>query len=137
MIEVAYYTLIDWGINISLKRIERLTYHFGKVGLSQRQLKLFNLQKGDLPVGIVLKDQKVVIAVDGGRSRIRINKKGRRNSQTNRHGYTVEWVEPKLLTIYAVDAQGKKIKTGEIPVTNDGTYENYQSFARNFENASG
>ncbi len=126
--ETARSTLIDWGINISLKRIERLTYHFGKVGLSQRQSKLFNLKIGNLPTGKVLKDLRVVIAVDGGRTRIRINKKGRRNSQTNRHGFTGEWIEPKLLTIYAVDAQGKKIKTGEIPVTNDGTYENYQFF---------
>ena len=80
----------------------------------------------------------------GGRSKIRINKKGRKNSKTNRHGYIGEWVEPKLLTlrlrsglkpsgvealtIYVVDEQGKKIKTNEIPITNDGTYEDYKGF---------
>lgn len=25
--------LTDWGVNISLKRIERLTYYFGKIGI--------------------------------------------------------------------------------------------------------
>lgn len=124
--EVARYTLIDWGINISLKRIERLTYHFGKLGLSRRQSNLFSLKMGTLPTGDVLKDQKVVIAVDGGRTRLRINKKGRRSAKTHRHGYVGQWVEPKLFTIYVVNEQGKKVKTLDIPITNDGTYGDYQ-----------
>lgn len=105
---VAHQTLINWGINISLRRIERLTYHFGRLGLSRRSAKVFKLQQGTLPIGSVLKDQRVVIAVDGGRTRLRINKKGRRHPKTHRHGYVGEWVEPKLLTIYVVDEQGKK-----------------------------
>ena len=52
-----------------------------------------------LPTGNVLKEQRVVIAVDGGRTRIRMNKKGRRKLKTNRSDFTGEWVEPKLLTI--------------------------------------
>jgi hypothetical protein len=121
-------TLIHWGITISLKRIERLTYHFGKIGLSLRESKLFQLRQGNLPFGSMLKGQRVVIAVDGGRTRIRINKKGRRNSKTNRHGYVGEWAEPKLLTIYVVDEEGRKIKNSEICITNDGTYNGYQNF---------
>lgn len=31
--EAARRTLIDCGINISLKRIERLTYYFGQLGI--------------------------------------------------------------------------------------------------------
>lgn len=126
-------TLINWGITISLKRIERLTYHFGRVGLSLRQSKLFQLKLGTLPHGSILKDQRVVIAVDGGRTRVRINKKGRRNAKTHRHGYVGEWVEPKLLTIYVVNEQGKKIKTSDIPITNDGTYDGYQAFLQLLE----
>lgn len=120
---MARSTLRNWGINLSLKRIERLTYHFGRLGISQRDSKVFQLQQGTLPTGSVLKDQRVVIAVDGGRTRLRINKKGRRHSQTHRHGYVGEWVEPKLLTVYAVDGQGKKVKPVEVPIINDGTYE--------------
>lgn len=29
---------------------------------------------------------------------------------------------PKLLTIYVVDAQGKRVNTASLPVTNDGTF---------------
>lgn len=131
--EAARKTLIDWGINISLKRIERLTYCFGKIGLSLRESKIFNLNIGNLIPGNTLKGQRVVIAADGGRTRIRIDKKGRRNSKTNRHGFTGEWIEPKLLTIYTVDEKGKKIKNGEIPIINDGTYEDYQGFLKILE----
>ena len=131
--DAAHKTLIDWGINISLKRIERLTYCFGKIGLSLRESKIFNLNIGNLLPGNILKGQRVVIAADGGRTRIRIDKKGRKNSKSNRHGFTGEWIEPKLLTIYTVDKKGKKIKNGEIPIINDGTYENYQEFLKILE----
>ncbi len=60
--------------------------------------------------------------------KIRINKKGKRNPKTNRRGYRGEWVEPKLLTIYTVNEKGKKIKTGELPITNDGTYGDFKDF---------
>lgn len=44
-----------------------------------------------------------MIAVDGGRTPIRIPKKGRRKASTNRRGFTGEWIEPKSLTIYVVN----------------------------------
>ena len=74
-----------------------------------RQSKLSSLEIGSLPTGNVLKDERVVIAVDGGRTRIRINKKGRCKLKTNRVNFTGEWVEPKLLTIYTVNEHGKKL----------------------------
>ena len=131
--DAARQTLIDWGINISLKRVERLTYCFGKIGLSLRESKIFNLSIGNLLPGDTLKGQRVVIAADGGRTRIRIDKKGRKNSKTNRHGFTGEWIEPKVLTIYTVDKNGKKVKNGEIPIINDGTYEDYKEFLKILE----
>jgi hypothetical protein len=35
--EAACTTLTGWGINLSLKRIERLTYKFGQIGINLRQ----------------------------------------------------------------------------------------------------
>jgi len=131
--EAACTILIDWGINISLKRIERLTYKFGKIGINLRLSKILNYQLGNLPTGNILKNQRVVIAVDGGRTKIRINKESDKNPKTNRYGFAGEWVEPKLLTIYIVDEEGKKVKTNEIPITNDGTYEGYQAFLQILE----
>jgi len=53
----------DWGINIGVKRIERLTYKFGKIGINLRLSKILNYQLGNLPTGNILKNQRVVIAI--------------------------------------------------------------------------
>ncbi len=81
-----------------------------------------------LPTTPILKDQRVVISVDGGRTRIRYAKKGKRRPKTNRHGYVGDWQEPKLLTIYAVDSQGKRVNPDVLSVTNDGTFGNVEPF---------
>ncbi len=125
---IAHSWLKAWGITISQRRVERLTYNFNQRGLSQRQSLLFDLKQKILPITPVLKDQRVVISVDGGRTRIRYAKKGKRDRNSNRHGYKGEWIEPKLLTIYVVDPLGKRVNTTEIPVTNDGTYGKLQPF---------
>ena len=126
--ETAQITLKDWGIDVNLRRIQSLTYSFGKAALSQRKSKIFHLRQGALEKTNILKDKRVVISADGGRSRL-IEYKGRkRNPKTNRRPYKGEWKEPKLLTIYAVDEKGKKIKTGEVPITNDGTFEDSKEF---------
>ena len=57
--EAACTTLTGWGINLSFKRIERLTYNFGKIGINLRQSKILNRQLGNLAEGNVLKDQRV------------------------------------------------------------------------------
>jgi hypothetical protein len=123
--EIARTQLIDWGIKISVKRIQRLTYQFGKIGLSLRNAKILSLDLGTLIKTEILKDKKVVISVDGGRIRERLYK-GERSTETNRYKYTGEWREPKVMSIYVVDEKGKKIKNGEIPITNDGTFDDYK-----------
>lgn len=57
--ERARQTLIDWGINISLKRIERLTYKFGGEGLSIRNSKVLAGERDRLEKGWSLKDKRV------------------------------------------------------------------------------
>lgn len=130
---IAKEALFDWGISMSLKRIERLTYHFNQQGLSIRNSQLFHFKQGTLPIVPVLKNHRVVICVDGGRTRYRKSKAGKRRQQTNRHGYQGEWTEPKLLTIYVVDQYGKRVNTTEIPVINDGTYGKLQPFLQLLE----
>jgi len=124
MSETAQLTLKDWGIDISIRRIQSLTYSFCQAALSQRDSKIFHLERGTLPSTNILKGKRVVISVDGGRSRIIYYQGRKRNKKSNRRPYKGEWKEPKLLTIYAVDEKGRKIKTGEVPITNDGTFGN-------------
>ncbi len=124
--EIAKQTLKDWGVKISDERLERLTYKFGIEGLSIRQSKINALKRDRLETSSDLKDQRVIISVDGGRTRVRNYDQKLVNPKTKRKKYTGEWIEPKLLTIYTVDETGKKLKNGEVPVINDGTYDNYK-----------
>ncbi len=126
--ETARLTLKDWGIDISIRRIQSLTYSFCQAALSQRRSKIFHLKEGDLENRNILKDKRVVISADGGRTRLVEYKGRKRNKKTNRRPYKGEGREPKLLTIYAVDEEGKKIKTGEVTITNDGTFEDSKEF---------
>ncbi len=120
----AQLTLKDWGIKLSIRKIQRLTYFFCQEALSQRTSKIRQQKRGDLPSTQILQGRRVVISVDGGRTRL-INYEGKkRKKKTNRRGYQGEWKEPKLLTIYAVDEKGKKIKSHEVTITNDGTFGN-------------
>ncbi len=131
--EIAKKTLKDWGIKISLERISRLTYKFGMEGLSIRNSKILALEQDRLETDSSLKDKRVIISVDGGRTRIRNYDQKKTNPKTKRRKYTGEWVEPKLLTIYTVDEKGKKIKNGEVSVINDGTYGNYRRLLKILE----
>jgi hypothetical protein len=131
--EIAKKTLKDWGIKISLEIISRLTYKFGMEGLSIRNSKILALEQDRLEASSSLKDKKVIISVDGGRTRIRNYDQKKTNPKTKRRKYTGEWIEPKLLTIYTVDEKGKKIKNGEVPVINDGTYGNYKKLLKILE----
>ncbi len=106
--EIARQTLIDWGVKISLKRISRLTYRFGTEGLSIRNSKILALERGLLSTSSQLKDKRVIISVDGGLTRVRIDKNEKPNAKTKRKKYNGEWIEPKLLTIYTVDEKAHR-----------------------------
>lgn len=117
--------LTDWGVTLSERRVMRLTYRFGEIGLAVRAQKLARRQTGTLATSSTLSGQRVVISVDGGRTRLRRNKRGRRRAKSQRHGFHGEWREPLLLTIYAVDPQGRKLNTQQLPITNDGTFAHH------------
>ena len=131
--EIARQTLIDWGVKISVKRFSRLTYRFGTEGLSIRNSLILALEQNLLSTNSQLKDKRVIISVDGGRTRVRTYQSNKINPKTKRKKYTGEWIEPKLLTIYTVDERGKKIKNGEVPLINDGSYGNYKKFLKILE----
>ncbi len=47
-------TLKAWGVDVSLKRIERLTYRFGHLGLFRRQQGVNQLRQGTKPAHVHL-----------------------------------------------------------------------------------
>jgi hypothetical protein len=119
--------LQEWGISLSEQRIGRLTYCFGRAGVELTEQWMSQMEEGQLPAGETLRGQRVGLNADGGRSRLRQNKKGKPKAN-GRRGYYGEWKEPKLFTLYAMDDEGKRINTIEIPITNDGTFGGVEVF---------
>jgi hypothetical protein len=57
-----------------------------------------------------VKGRVITVSMDGGRIRIRKNKRGPKTAK-KRTRYKTDWREPKLLIIYVVDEDGRKIRT--------------------------
>jgi hypothetical protein len=103
--EIAESVLKRRGIEIDLKTIRRLCVDLGKRGLNFRgNISLEGSENLDIS------GQTLVIGVDGGRLRERINKGGRKIKGQKRHRFYTDWKEPKLLTIYLQNKDGEIIR---------------------------
>jgi len=103
--------LVEMGISLSVKQIATIAYQF-----SQRARQRQKASGMGIPAS--LQGKRVVVSTDGGRVRIRTNKRGKRTKKGRRR-YRTDWREPKLLAIYVVDEQGR-IEREFTPVL-DGT----------------
>ena len=103
--------LADQGINVSLTRISTAVR---AVAHQARTLRTNNASLQTLK----LQGRKIVVSIDGGRIRIRQNKKGKKTKK-NRTRYSTNWREPKLLCIYVLDEHGNVDRS--IPPIIDGT----------------
>jgi hypothetical protein len=110
-LEDARRQLAEMGVQLSGKQIATIAYQF-----SQRAR--LRQKAGGMGISASLKGKRVVVSTDGGRVRIRTNKRGKRTKKGRRR-YRTDWREPKLLAIYVVDEQGK-IEREFTPVL-DGT----------------
>ena len=117
---IAGKVLQGQGISLDVKTIQRLCRKFGQEAMQNRGEISFASNDLDL------KDITVLICMDGGRLRQRKRKKGRKPARLKRQGYTTDWVEPKLLTIQFLDANGKLIR--KIPPIYDATLGNIEDF---------
>ena len=54
---------------------------------------------------------RLAVAMDGGRSLIRTNRRGRRSAK-GWHTYSADWREPKMFIIYELDKDGRKRRRG-------------------------
>jgi hypothetical protein len=109
----AQVSLADQGINVSTARISTAVRVVAVMAKSLRTsdptVQTLNIQ-----------GRKIVVSVDGGRIRIRENKKGPKTGK-KRTRYSTEWREPKLLCIYFLDENGNVDRS--IPPILDGTMQ--------------
>lgn len=112
--EVASEIFRYQGINLSANKIRRLVSEIGVTPLPERINRLLDDEESR-----PLENQRVLIAVDGGRLRRRKNKRGPIPVGNKHHGFHSDWIEPKLFTIHLIDEGGKIIK--KVPPFVDGT----------------
>src|SRR6516225_4323210 len=119
-IEQARAELARRGLESDEKAVRRIAHELGSQMLATRTRDLLRFRRGELPAGGELAGKRVAVALDGGRVRVRtVIKKVRVGGRIKRQPFKVEWREPKLLIVFAVDEEGRMAK-GCRPVI-DGT----------------
>ena len=91
------------GIVLDVKTIRNIAYQYTQ--------RVRTIQQADgVTYDADVAGRKVVISTDGGRVRIRANKRGPKTKK-GRNRYSTEWKEPKILIIYIVNESGHRDKT--------------------------
>ena len=120
-IALAHKELARQGIRLDKKTVRRIAEQFGVQLLELRRRELFAWRTGALPSGSEFAGRRVAVQIDGGRVRLRENKQKRRRRKKNQRGkFSTPWREPKVLTLFEIDAQGKMTRKHRQPLI-DGT----------------
>ena len=144
--EFAHEELSRSGVDLDVKTVRRVTYQCGEQQLRLRKLELEQWRAGELPAGGELAGQRVTAQIDGGRTKLRgdlrpiksvedrLNKDGLatdnapgRSKKRPTRTCDAEWREPKLLTIFVHNDEGKMVK--EFRATIDGTFQGPDAIA--------
>ncbi len=119
--DTASKSLAQEEIKLSPNKIRQMVSALGPHDPSSRVERLLS-DKEISP----LKNQRVLLSVDGGRLRQRKNKRGPRPAGNKRCGFHTDWIEPKLFTLYLLDEDGNIIK--DTPPFVDGTTGKLKEF---------
>jgi hypothetical protein len=122
-IEVAWKELRREGVVLDKKAVRRIAEQLGLQLLELRRRELFAWRAGWLPAGNDFAGRRVAVHIDGGRVRLRENKKRKKNGKKKkgtRPKFDTPWREPKALIIFEFNEQGKMIKKERQPLI-DGT----------------
>lgn len=107
-VSVARASLVERGLDIEHKTALRLTYSFAEQALERRGAESAAALKAEAEGPLELDGKHVAVAIDGGRLRVRENPKAGRRRANGHRRYDAPWREPKVLTVYVVDEDGKK-----------------------------
>jgi len=123
-IDVAWKELRREGIVLDKKMVRRIAKQVGLELLELRRRELFAWREGWLPAGNDFAGRRVAVQIDGGRVRLRENKKRKKNGKKKKAGtrqkFDTPWREPKALIIFEFNEHGKMVKKERQPLI-DGT----------------
>lgn len=114
-------SLAQEGIELSPNKIRQMVAKLGSHDPCSRVERLLSDEEV-----CPLKNQRVLLSVDGGRLRQRKNKRGPRPAGNKRCGFHTDWIEPKLFTLYLLDEEGDIIRA--TPPFVDGTTGKLKEF---------
>lgn len=117
-LETAKAVLDEQGVQINIKTLRRYCRLAGDRGMEWRGI--ISLDGAEKLDGVT-----VVVGIDGGRLRERRRKLGRWKKGQKRQGFSTEWKEPKLFTIYFLNADGDIIR--DIPPLHDATMGDHEA----------
>jgi|GEM_PF-440304 hypothetical protein len=109
--EIVVRVLEHQQIKATYKRVRDIAYAVGSKCMSNRI-------QASLKPGETLEGKRVIISVDGGRTRIRKENPGKNKSKKSkgkRTPFDTPWREPKLFVIHVLDEKGK-VSKAELPV---------------------
>lgn len=117
--QVSQLSVLTPSFGIGKEVLNNLGYHSDteknrKLSLALGQLALKNRVSNMLGATESVKGKRVVISVDGGRTRIRLYSK-QVGKSGKYHEFDTPWIEPKLLVISVIDNDGKVDKR-ELPI---------------------
>jgi hypothetical protein len=122
-IDIARKELRREGISLDKKTVRRIAEQLGHQLLELRRRELFAWREGWLPAGNEFAGRRVAVQIDGGRVRLRENKKRKKNRKKRkgtRQKFDTLWREPKALIIFEFNEQGKMVSKERQPLI-DGT----------------
>jgi hypothetical protein len=120
-IDAARKELRREGIVLSKKTVRRIAEYLGQQLLELRRRELFAWREGWVLPGNEFAGRRVAVQIDGGRVRLRENKKKNKNRKKgSRPKFDTPWREPKALIIFEFDEHGKMVKKQHQPLI-DGT----------------
>src|SRR6266571_1314190 len=99
-LDEAQDVLANRGVELDTKTIRLIAYRYAARARLEQQMESTAFE--DSVAG-----RRVVISSDGGRLRLRENKRGPKTKKGRRR-YTGAWREPKVLIVYVVEAAGKR-----------------------------
>lgn len=97
--EEASQVLAEQGLDLQAETVRTLSQHVADAGLTDRE-------RGEA-IDRSLAGKRVAICPDGGRTRCRSEKGGRRR-KSRFHGFETPWREPKVFATYVMDEFGKQ-----------------------------
>lgn len=108
------------GVALDVKTLRRIALEISGAALRARREDVERFRRGAMPAGHTLAGLRVAVAIDGGRARVRVNKKGK-HTRKGRQRFATPWREPKLARIYVLDERGRIDRAR--PAWVDGTFQ--------------